>query len=597
MHPLLERQLREHFGWSPGDAVPPGAPDEAAWPDFIAAIERAYTRADVSRQVLERTIAISADQAQGANGDLRALRRELEARTAEVDGILAGAPHAILITDAEGTILRAGAAVETMLGWAPADLEGESIARIIPGALDYWTIRARREEVYARFRADGERPTPAATEVTALRRDGSELEAEATLADLDDPDNGYRVVVELADLTARRLAEHQARVLQKSEALGTLIAGVAHDFNNILTIVGGAFAAAAADSTDRDRWIDAGRRATDRAITLVAGLLRFARRSPANMAPFDLPGTVQDVARMLAETLDRRITLDASAIDPDLPPVIGDQNELHQVIMNLIINSRDAVMERAVTAGPDFQPTITLRVQGVTRLGLPAVEVEVGDNGGGMPPAVIERVFDPFFTTKPAGKGTGLGLSMAHSIIQNHGGEIAIDSHAGDSHAGAGTTVRFWLPTELPADPEQPVLQPVAAIGEIPAVAAGAGDWEVLVVDDEPNLRDLARVVFAGTHARVTTAGDAPAALDEIARNAFDVALVDVNMPGMDGWQLLERIRESDPGLPVVVVSGYLDGNSLRKHAPAAAVAKPYDAQALLETVARVIEEHRHPLE
>ncbi len=596
MHPLLEQQLRLYADW-PADAPLPEPATGEQWWAFLAAIERAYVDADGARTALQHAVDVSAREMSAAihDRDVAAttaglLKRDIETRMAELESILGGAPHPILMTDPEGRILRASTAVEATLGWMPEELQGRSIAEIIPAALDYWTIRARRENAYAKLRSEGEAPGPIVAELTATRRDGEEIPVEVTLVDIDDAERGYRIVAERVDLTARRHAERQARVLQKSEALGTLVAGVAHDFNKILTIISGAFTAATTDSPDHDRWIEIGRRNTDRAIALVASLLRFARRTPGTTSTIDMSSITLDTIRMLREMLDRKITFEASDIEVDLPAVVGDQNELQQVLVNLVLNARDAVLEQMDAVDAAYEPTIEVSLRQVVALGLPAVQVEVRDNGGGIPRELIDRVFDPFFTTKPVGKGTGLGLSMAFSMIRGHGGEISIDSVP-----GGGSTVRFWLPADV-----APVLETMHQTADNPAewddaAPVDGSDWRVLAVDDEPNLLDLIQFVFAPTNADVTTVGDAQRAVREVEMSTFDVALVDVNMPGVDGWRLMEQLRAVDPTLPIVMVSGYLDAIALGQHEPAAAIAKPYDARELLQTVHRVITEHpRH---
>ncbi|MGE3856358.1 MAG: ATP-binding protein [Dehalococcoidia bacterium] len=584
MHPEIERYLRGHLGWE-RDAGVIAPPDPAAWMTFVEAVDAAYAQADLDRDVLARALAecsaeleAARQQQEQALSIARVMQQQFEDRMAEVEGILAGAPHPILMTDRDGSIVRASAAAQTVLGWAPEALVGLNIETIIPEAFDYWRIRARRASSYARLRDLGERAKPVTAEFTATRADGTELAVETTLVDVEDAEGGYRVVVELVDLTARRRAEAQARVLQKSEALGTLVAGVAHDFNNILTIIGGSFAAAQQDNPDRDHWIGVGERATDRAVALVASLLRFSRRAPVSAEPLDVAAMTADAVTMLREMLDRRIVLDTTGVEAGLPTVVGDQSELQQVLVNLVLNARDAVLTRADEDGDGYHPVIAIRVGRTVAEGLPAVQVAVQDNGGGIPPEIVERVFDPFFTTKPVGRGTGLGLSMAHSIVHSHGGEITVDSEP-----GAGTTVRFWLPVDE---------VPIAAAGQpTPPAHAEEPDLRgrrILVVDDEPNLLDLARFVLEETHADVVTAEGAPQALAEVERAPFDVAIVDVNMPGMNGWQLLERLRVVAPALPVIVVSGFLKAEDVDAHRPTAVIAKPYKADMLIETVHRV---------
>jgi two-component system cell cycle sensor histidine kinase/response regulator CckA len=354
----------------------------------------------------------------------------------------------------------------------------------------------------------------------------------------------------MLDVTDRKLLEEQFRQSQKMEAIGQLAGGVAHDFNNLLTIILGNATLIAEHggpmvATDQAREIA---RAADRAASLTRQLLLFSRREvmrPLNVAINDV---IANMTRLLQRILGEDIELLAS-FEPTVPVVRADPGMLEQVLLNLAVNSRDAM-----PAGGELAIATSLTAHDDTDPGdVPAPDsgmwvcLTVRDTGVGMTPDVQAHMFEPFYTTKDAGKGTGLGLATVYGIVQQHGGWIRVTSTP-----GAGTTFRIMLPASSGSADEAG-----AAPAREPVTTDGA---TVLVVEDEPAVRMLTASVLEQAGYRVITAGSGRLALDvwRAKREAIAAVVTDIIMPdGMTGTDLARAIFADVPDLPVVFVSGY----------------------------------------
>ena len=353
------------------------------------------------------------------------------------------------------------------------------------------------------------------------------------------------------DVTERMHLEDQLRNAQQLEAIGRLAGGVAHDFNNILSIImgHGELLLAAAGEDERTRTgLEQIRRAADRAASLTQQLLAFSRKQVLQPRVLDLNEAVADVQKMLARVIGEDIELIAS-LHPSLLPVKADPGQVEQVLMNLAVNARDAMPQ----GGKLIMETsnVELEVEAAREVDVAEgkyVRLTVSDTGHGMDAGVVSHVFEPFFTTKPMGKGTGLGLATVYGIVKQSGGAIQVRSEA-----GRGTLFSIYLPAG------QDLPRKAAAPRGVESVRGGTET--ILVVEDEPDLRELAQIFLEGYGYRVLAASSAEQAIQasEIFAEPIGLLLTDVIMPGMSGRQLAEKIVEKRPQTKVVYMTGYTD--------------------------------------
>ncbi|WP_433824715.1 hybrid sensor histidine kinase/response regulator [Actinoplanes sp. CA-015351] len=450
------------------------------------------------------------------------------------------------------------------------------------------SVLDRPDELLDRIRSGA---TALHDETDWVREDGATIRIAVDIAPICDAAGaliGASVVAR--NITAAMEAAEQQRTMaershqaQRMESLGKLAGGVAHDFNNILAIIQNytEFAAEMCDDKPEVR-ADLAHvtTAAERATNLTRQLLTFTRGDTVQPQDMDLNPAVAEVEAMLARTIGEDITLIAV---PSARPIFvhADPGQIHQVLLNLAINARDAM--------PDGG-TLVLEVNTATLGGdeldmqppLPAgvyARILVSDTGEGIPPDVAERIFEPFFTTKPHGKGTGLGLATVYGIVAEAGGGINLYSEQ-----GIGTTFRIYLP-----------LVPDGAAPHTPAAritpADGAGRT-VLVVEDEPALAHVVTRILAAGGYRVVAANNGPEALDAFDKQKCDVLLTDVIMPEMSGPRLVELLHERRPELPVLYMSGYSNGLLGTTHIlddDIAFIEKPFTGQDLLLKLGQVL--------
>lgn len=426
-----------------------------------------------------------------------------------------------------------------------------------------------------------------------LRAAESELFVELILIPFFGPDGQTRhVLAVLRDVTARKRAEaarreFEARIAQsrKMEALGQLAGGVAHDFNNILTGILG-FAEVIGRSTSdvsaagfSAEIIQAANRARD----LVRQILMFSRRQPAERRPVRVQDVAREALKLVQRAAPAAIQISASFPD-DLPYILGDATQLHQVVMNLATNAVQAMGDAAgmleVSAeGVDVTSEFARRHPPL-REGL-HVRLAVRDTGPGIPRAVVDRLFEPFFTTKAPGLGTGLGLAVVHGVVQNHEGAIIVDSQP-----EVGTAFEVYLPA----------INAPSWTGEVLVTekAKPAAGRRILFVDDEASIARLAQVMLKNLGHTATPYGSPVDALTAFRADpqAFDIVITDLTMPGMTGVDLARSIRSVRDDIPIILSSGYADEvpeDTLRSLGIVEVLPKPFHMQSLGAAVGRVI--------
>jgi signal transduction histidine kinase/ActR/RegA family two-component response regulator len=377
--------------------------------------------------------------------------------------------------------------------------------------------------------------------------------------------------------------EADLRQSQKMDAIGRLAGGIAHDFNNLLTVINGHSELLRETASDADVATSADEihKAGNQAAALTRQLLAFSRKQVLQASVVNLNEIVRELESMLGRLIGERIAL-TTALDPDLPNLSVDPGQIQQVILNLVVNARDAMPDGGrIVIGTRS----VAHVPGTTRRGTggdcPCVALSVSDTGRGMSPQTRAQIFEPFFTTKAEGKGTGLGLAMVYGIVRQSGGRIEVASEV-----GSGTTFTLYFPST----------QALLPATEPPAPQDGArrGAATVLVAEDQPEVRDLAAAALrrAGYQVCEATDGDEAFARFSERAGAISLLLTDVVMPGMNGRELADRLRTVNPDLLVIFMSGYtheiLDWQELAGP-DAAFVAKPFTPAEIVRHVDRLL--------
>jgi two-component system, cell cycle sensor histidine kinase and response regulator CckA len=515
---------------------------------------------------------------------------EMEERHERLAQAVEQATDAIVITDAEGEITYVNPAFEAVTGYAKAEVMGAN-PRILKSdqqdAAFYermWCT-LRRGEVWR-------------GRLVNRRKNGTLFEEEATIFPVKDAHGIVRsYVAAKRDVGRERHLEEQVRQAAKMEAVGRLAGGIAHDFNNLLNVITG-YAELGLKrmpaQSDARRHIAEILRAADRAAGLTRQLLTFSRRQVVPPRVVDLNAVVRDMDGLLRRIIGEDVRLQCEPGGTPLQ-VLVDPGQMEQVVMNLAVNARDAMPDGGTLVVETASVEVGPHECGDLSPGRYAA-LTVTDTGCGMDAQTISRIFEPFFTTKAEGKGTGLGLSTVWGIVKQSGGRVTVKSEV-----GAGTQFRVLLP-QIPLDSDAPLGQPhdVATGGparpsesEAAAVVGARPGGTVLVVDDQDHLRSIVRDVLEAAGYRVLEAANGAEALTAAAGAGADVDLVltDLTMPGMDGWQLVERLRSTRPGLPALIMSGLAERDEAASTSQAY-LAKPFTAEALQEAVRRTLADY-----
>ncbi|MBL8622806.1 MAG: PAS domain S-box protein [Myxococcales bacterium] len=532
-----------HFEWTHRDAAGRDLPCEVH-----------LTRLPFAGRQLVRGSMLDISERTRSREHLRRLQAAVECATS-----------AIALADRDGRLTYVNPAFLALWGHAHAD---EVLGR---SALSFWRSP---EEAAAVVAALGHGTWSG--ELIAQRADGSVRTVAVTAsAFTDDAGEAAGMLASFNDVTEARALAAQLVQSQKLESLGRLAGGIAHDFNNLLTVIKGYLAVALSAVADDDpvgddlREVD---RAADSAAALTRQLLAVSRRQVIAPVALDLNAVVRRIHGMLVRILGEDIAL-VLATAAELRPVCFDPAQAEQVLLNLAVNARDAMPHGGqLTIG-----TAEVRVEAddPRHPGLPPgefVRLTVADTGGGMPPEVRDHVFEPFFTTKDVGKGSGLGLAMVHGAVAQNGGRIELESSP-----GRGTVFQIYLPVTA---------EPAAVQRDRRAAGLPRGHERVLLVEDDANVRGLARRLLEPLGYRVHDHGSPADALAWLAATdaPVDLLLTDVIMPTMNGRELADRVRALRPTIRVLFVSGYT-ADVIAHHGVLGPgvefLAKPYTREAL----------------
>jgi two-component system NtrC family sensor kinase len=507
--------------------------------------------------------------------EYREVYERLQARDDLFRLLLENALDIITILDVDGTIRYESPAVRRILGYEPHELEGRS-------AFDFMPDEDVQKAVSL---LEGFRDASGATATLEFRfrhKDGSWRVLEAIGKNMLDHPMLGGVLINSRDVTERRriedeLARQRAARIQSDKLadMGTLLAGVAHELNNPLTVVTGyssILRQALGDGPFRER-LDRIAAAAERCVRIVRNFLALARQHPPERKLVRPNQIVREAVELLAyplrvDNVDVRLDL-----ADDLPTLWADPHQLHQVVVNLITNAHHAM--HGSTSGRRL--TIRTRFKAADS----RVSLEVADTGPGIPPEILGRIFEPFFTTKPMGQGTGLGLPLCQGIVEGHGGTLRADSRLGE---GAVLTI------ELPV-----VAAPVGDAKEAPAEARilPAGR-RILVVDDEPDVAGVLVDLLKAAHEQVETVSDGRAALEKLGQAEYDLILCDVRMPGLDGPDLYKVLGKTHPQLLSRFV--FLTGDTLNpesrefvQQTGAPCLGKPFDFDEVYRVIGRAL--------
>lgn len=488
------------------------------------------------------------------------------------------AVDAMVVSSEDGIILEVNPAACSLLGWSREEMVGRGREMIIDVSDPRAAIAVGERSRDGLFHG----------ELFSRRRNGERFEVEVTSKFYRARDGRRQAGTIVRDISARKQAEAVRLRSQRLESIGTLAGGIAHDLNNGLAPILLGITLLRRHFPERGDLLNTLQSSASKAAAMVRQLLTFARGTEGERRPVGSTRLLREVTDLTRSTFPRSITLSVDAPD-DLWLVRGDETQLHQVALNLCVNARDAMpaggtltitarnevlAERESSSLGDIQPG-------------PYVVWRFRDTGTGMPAGVLERIFDPFYTTKPPGEGTGLGLPTALGIVRSHGGFFRVESRE-----GAGSCFQVFLPAaDADAAPAT-----VAAPAATPAEPWSGRGRRILVVDDEPAVREVAVAVLESLGFGAESAIDAREALLRLADPAFApvAVLTDFQMPGLDGLGLAREIRRRRPGLPVIVASGRFEETAitgLRGLGVTELLPKPFEEARLVEALRRVLGE------
>lgn len=489
---------------------------------------------------------------QSANGEIVAIRavgrditrqRLAEEQFYRISRAVEQSPVSIVITDLDGR--------PQYVNPKFTEVSGRTLEDILDRNIEVLRDGHSSEESYRKFletvRGGGEW----LGEFSTRRPDGSVVWESVKVSCMRNPGGEItNLLCMREDITSRKTLESELRQAHKMESLGTLAGGIAHDFNNLLAIIHGYSEfclQGTAEPAVLQKSLQEIHRAAERASGLVKQILTFSRKAEIRYAPVDLNQLAHDLVALMAETFPRTVTFQLALAD-QLPPLLADQTQLQQIVLNLCVNARDAMPQGGsitVTTGIRSGAELLARhhAADVTRR---YACLDVSDTGTGMTAEVRARIFEPFFTTKQANQGTGLGLAVVYGIASSHQGFIDVDSTV-----GVGSTFHVYLPLAA----ETTMAAPSAGNTDFPA-----GTESLLVVDDEGPLRTLLAAAFSRKGYRVVTAATGLEAIEVIGDTTrhLDAVLLDLNMPGTNGLQVLKVIRACRPELRVLVISGHI---------------------------------------
>ena len=504
--------------------------------------------------------------------------REAEAQLREQAELLDRAQDAILVRDLEHNIVFWNPAAERIYGWSREEALGRSIRDLLytdPTPFDEATRAVLKMGDWT-------------GELEHVCRDGSTVTVEGRWSLLrDDVGEPKRILAINTDTTDRKKLLAQFLRAQRMESIGTLAGGVAHDLNNVLAPILLSIGVLRSDieNPEAQEILATIEASAQRGADMVKQVLTFARGVEGSQVAVEVAQLVDDLSRVVRDTFPKAITF-RTALPEGLWPVLGDPTQLHQVLMNLLVNARDAMPRGGVLEIVAENLTIDQNYAAMSQETTPGryVRVSVMDSGVGMAPEVVDQIFDPFFTTKEVGEGTGLGLSTVAAIMRSHGGWVNVYSEE-----GSGSTFRLYFPAATVDEEETGQQQ------EPPTAESLRGQGElVLVVDDESAVREITRRTLEAFGYRVVTATDGAHAVGIYGQRGgeIDVVLTDIMMPILDGPATIRALTRMDPSVRIIAASGLGANGGVARAADYGVkhfLPKPYTANTLLAILRQVL--------
>jgi two-component system cell cycle sensor histidine kinase/response regulator CckA len=553
-----------------------GVPLRAGGETFGVLVVQSYSN-DVRFGERDKEILTFVSQQLASAIDHKRHEEALRRSEARYRSLVQSAVYGIYRSDMQGRFLDVNPALIAMLGYDSP----EQVVELDP-AREVFLNPEEHERLTKEFQQKGRLD---GLEVRWKRKDGGAITVRLSGHGTSGPEEAENVLEIIAeDVTERRALEDQFRQAQKMEAVGRLAGGVAHDFNNLLMVISGyteVLLEELKSSEELQSKAEAIQQAADRATTLTRQLLAFSRKQLLELKVVDVNAIVSDMERLLRPLIGETIEL-STHLKPDVGHTRADAGQLEQVIMNLVVNARDAMPTggKVLIQTERVELDARRREHSLIPTG-PYVLLSVSDTGAGMDKETQSRIFEPFFTTKEKGKGTGLGLSTVYGIVKQSGGFIFAHSEMGE-----GTTFRIYLPrVEDAAEHSGPVKNPAAAAG---------GSETVLLVEDEESVRQLVRDTLAAKGYKVIEAANGEAGLKVSSEYAgtIEVLITDVVMPGMGGRELAKRVSAARPNIKVLFLSGYTEDAIIHEgvlEPGTAFLQKPFTLQMLSRKVREVL--------
>jgi two-component system cell cycle sensor histidine kinase/response regulator CckA len=505
-------------------------------------------------------------------------RNERASRTLrEQASLLDKAQDAILVTDLQRRLTYWNKSAERLYGWRSDEVLGRVVTELFYPSDDAKEVQQAYEDVMARGEWTGELQPQA--------KSGRKIMIESRWTLVRDAAGEARSILSInTDVTDRRQLEQQFYRAQRLDSIGTLAGGIAHDLNNVLQPIMLGMSMLRERATDQDsrEILDTIAGSAQRGAEMVSQVLSFARGQEGKRVDIRPGDLVADVVRIARDTLPKHIDI-VTMVPPDLPSIVGDPTQCHQVLLNLCVNARDAMPNGGrltISAEAATVPASREPLPGHLAAG-DYVAIHVEDNGVGIPAQLLDKIFDPFFTTKEAGKGTGLGLSTSLTIVRNHGGNIRVISEV--SH---GSRFDVYLPTA-------PAPSMASNLGQSASAPRGEGQT-VLVVDDEEAVRRVLRSTLERAGYQVLQAANGKEALSVYQASGATIAavVIDMTMPVLGGVATMRELVKMNPDVRIIAASGIHDNEATAKSIGRQVkqfLAKPFSSEMLLKAVGRAV--------